>query len=109
MTPEQRIARAERMLILFVKAGRRNRSEWRKESRDQAEKIDSLINAQIATEGQLKRTDEQIKKTGEQIATFTARTDVALDRLAASQAKTEEALQRFINSLNKSGNGNPEN
>ena len=116
MTPEQRIDRAERMLILFVKAGRRGRSEWRKESSDQAEKIDSLINAQIATEDQLKRTDEQIKrtdeqikKTGEQIAAFTARTDVALDRLAASQAKTEETLQRFINSLNKSRNGNSEN
>jgi hypothetical protein len=97
MTLEQRIDRAERMLILFVKAGRRNRSEWRKESRQQGEKIDILINAQIATEDQLKRTDEQIKKTDEQI-----------EALTASQAKTDEALRHLIISLSKGRNGNSE-
>lgn len=102
MTLEQRVARAERMLILFVKAGRRGRSEWRKASHDQAEKIDSLINAQIATEDQLKRTDDQLKS-------FASKTEQTLDRLAASQVKTDEALRRFINSLNKSRNGNSEN
>ena len=99
MTLEQRVARAERMLILFVKAGRRGRSEWRKESREQGDKINILINAQIATEQQLKTTDEQI-------AASSAKTDAALDRLAASQAKTEEALQRFLNGLSKGRNGN---
>lgn len=105
MTLEQRVARAERMLILFVKAGRRGRSEWRKASHEQGEKIDILINAQIATEDQLKRTDEQLQA----LAVSQARTEQALDRLAAGQAKTDEALRRFINSLNKSPNGNAEN
>ena len=128
MTLEQRVARAERMLILFVKAGRRSRSEWRKESRAQGDKIDILIdtqmryseewrarhremdekiniliNAQIATEDQLKRTDEQIQVlTASQV-----KTDEALDRLVASQAKTEDALQRFLNGVSKGRNGNP--
>ena len=129
MTLEQRVARAERMLILFVKAGRRGRSEWRKASHDQGdkinilidmqmryseewrarhremdEKINILINAQIATEEQIKKTDEQMKRTDQRIEASQTRTDEALDSLAASQAKTEEALQRFLDRLNNGRN-----
>ena len=126
MTLEQRIARAERMLKRFVRRGRKYRTEFR-------ESVNILINAQIATEEQLKRTDEQIAalaasqaktdealdrltasqaKTDEALDRLTAsqaKTDGALDRLTASQAKTDEALRRFINSLNKARNGNSEN
>lgn len=101
MTPEQRLDRAERMLTLFV-IGRRSRSAWRKESRGQEDKINILINAQIATEDQLKRTDEQIQS----LIASQAKTDESVNRLAASQAKTDEALRRFIDSLRKDRNGN---
>ena len=127
MTLEQRIARAERMLKTFVRRGRKYRTEfrdsvniliamqmkdnedWRARKREMDERIKILINAQIATEEQIKSTDEQIKKTDEQIAALAGKTEQALDRLSASQAKTEEALRRFINSLNKGRNGNSEN
>lgn len=80
MTLEQRIARAERVLKMLVRRGRKYRHEFR-------EGLNFLINAQIATEDQLKRTGEQI------------------ERLTASQAKTDEALRRFIDGVNKGRNG----
>jgi septal ring factor EnvC (AmiA/AmiB activator) len=134
MTLERRIARAERVLKMFVRSGRkyrrqfrenvqmlihmqmRDNDEWRARHRAMDEKINILINAQIATDEQMKRTDEQmkrtdeqIKRTDEQIEALTARqakTDETLDRLAVSQAKTDQTLERFINSLSKGRNGN---
>ena len=101
MTLEQRMARAERILKMFVTTGRNYRKEFR-------EKVEILINAQIATEDQIKRTDEQIKKNSEQIEALTAsqaKTEQALDRLAASQARTEDTLDRFLKGLSKGRNG----
>jgi predicted nucleic acid-binding Zn-ribbon protein len=86
VTLEKRISRAERMLKMFARSGRKCRNEFR-------EKIDILINYQIDINEQLKRTDEQLKRTDEQI-----------EALVGSQAKTEKALQRFLDGLNK-GNG----
>lgn len=105
-TLEQRIAQAERLLKVFVRRGRKYRTEfreqieilihtqmrdndeWRARHRAMDEKINILINAQIATDEQLKRTDQQI------------------EALTASHAKTEEALERFLNGLSKGRNGN---
>ena len=119
MTPEQRFARMERVLMLYVRVGHRarkefravtreqnekinilisthtrNAEEWRAESNALNEKIGILIDVQMDTSQQIKRTDEQINRTDEQI-----------ERLAAGQAKTDEALRRLINSLHKSRNG----
>lgn len=119
MTLEQRIARAERVLKMFVRRGRhyrkqfrediqilihtqmRDNDEWRARHRAMDEKINILISAQIATDEQLKRTDQQI----EALTASQAKTEQALDRLAASQAKTDQALERFLNGLNKGRNG----
>ena len=95
MTLEQRIKRAETLLKMFLRRGRKYRNEFR-------ENFKMLVNAQIATEDQIKRTYQQIES-------FAVETKQALDRLAAGQAKTDEALRRFINSVNKSRNGNWEN
>ena len=129
MTLERRIARAERVLKMFVRSGRkyrrqfredvqmlihmqmRDNDEWRARHRAMDEKINILINAQIATDEQMKRTeeqmkrtdeqikrtDEQIKRTDERIEALTARQpkiDELLDQIAASQAKTEQTLDR---------------
>ena|SRR5688500_7071123 len=120
MTPERRIARAERVLKMLARSGRkyrkefreqinilihtqtRDNEEWRARHRAMDEKITILINAQIATDEQLKKTNHQI----EALTASQAKTDEALDRLASSQAKTDEALKRFINSLSKGRNGN---
>ena len=98
MTLEKRMQRAERMLIMFANSGRRYRAEFRAEHREMNEKINILINAQIATDEQIKRTDEQIEK-------LTARTNQQIEKLTANQAKTDEALRRFLNSLKKGRNG----
>lgn len=120
MTLEQRIARAERVLKMFVRRGRgyrkqfredieilihtqmRDNDEWRARHRAMDEKINILINAQIATEDQIKKTDQQI----EALTASQAKTEQALDHLAVSQAKTEQALERFLNGLSKGRNGN---
>ena len=95
MTPEQRLDRAERMLLLLVNAGRRTRTQWRAEHREMDEKINIIINTQIETGELLKITDEQLKRNDEQI-----------ESLIASQAKTDEALRRFIDGLSKGPNEN---
>ena len=95
MTLEQRIARAERVLKMFLRRGRKYRKEFR-------ESVNIVINAQIATEDQLKRTGQQIKETGQQIK----KTGEQIEALTASQARTDEALRRFIDSIRKGQNGN---
>jgi hypothetical protein len=103
---EWRMKRAERMLKMFARQGRKYRSEFRSRHREMEEKIDILINTQIDTNEQLKRTDEQIQRTGEQIEALAAKTEQAVDRLAAGQVKTDKALERFLNGLSKGRNGN---
>lgn len=87
MTPEQRLDRLEWMAKRFAVAGRKARSEWRAESRAQAEKINILIQAQM-------ETTEQIKGLA-----------VAQAELNESQKLTDQALRAFINSLRKGRNG----
>jgi ABC-type transporter Mla subunit MlaD len=50
MTQEQRLDRLERMLLLVVKAGARERKSIRKRMDETDDKIDALIDAQIRTE-----------------------------------------------------------
>jgi peptidoglycan hydrolase CwlO-like protein len=102
VTLEERISRAERVLKVFARKGREYRNDFR-------QKINILINCQIdtneqlnrtakqlkETDEQIKKTDEQIKKTDEQIK----KTDEQIEALAVSQAKTDEALRRYLNSL----------
>lgn len=91
MTLEQRIARAERMIAELARLGRRARAELRAEHREMNEKINILIYTQI--------------ETGEQIKTLAFKTDEQIKALGVSQAKTDEALRRFIDSLRNGRNG----
>ena len=88
MTPDQRLDRVERILVLFVKAGRRVRGEYRQQSREQDDKINIIIQTQMETEEIMKRLA------------------VSQAELAASQKRTDKALRDFINSHHKRGNGN---
>lgn len=92
MTPEQRLDRVERILVLFVNAGRRVRGEYRQQSHEQNEKINILIQTQMETEEIMKHSR--------------AETEEILKRLALSQERTDKALRAFINSHRKSENGN---
>ena len=95
MTPEQRLDRVERILILFVNAGRRTRGEWRKRSREQDEKINILIQSQM--------------ETTEQIKAIATRHDKDIIELREAQKLTDKALRAFIKSLRKGQNGKSSN
>ena len=84
----KRIARLERVTSMLVNKGRKLRSEWRDQSRDQAEKINILIHMQMKTDAQI------------------ASLAVAQAELTKSQKLTDRALRAFINSLRKGQNGN---
>jgi hypothetical protein len=91
MTPDQRLDRAERMLILFVKAGR----PARKASREQDQKINILVQAQMETTEQIKR--------------LAANTDKEIAEVRREQRLTFQALRAFINSQRKGNNGKSSN
>ena len=99
MTPELRLDRAERLLVLIVKAGYRARQQ----SRAQDEKINILIDSQM-------KTDEQIKG----LRAAQARTDKVMAELAEEHKATERSLRglersvrAFIDGLQKGHNGKP--
>ena len=84
MTPEQRLDRVERILGLFAREGRR----WRVQKREQDEKINLLIQAQMETTEQINRLAQTTH-----------------DELRKSQELTQQTLRAFINSLRKGQNG----
>ena len=101
MTPERRLGRLERVTMMLINKGRRARSEWREQSRDQAEKINILIHMQMKVDEQLERTDVQINSLTVQVNSLA----VAQAGLTESQKLTDRALRAFINSLRKGQNG----
>jgi len=105
MTPEQRLDRAERILIAMVKSGRRTRSEWQY-------KINSLIDAQIRDEAAWRlrsaKIDEQLRENA--VGQAENRRAIAELResqndLKESQKLTDQALRTFIETLRKNRNG----
>ena len=108
MTPEQRLDRVERILGLFAREGRR----WRVQKREQDEKINILIQAQMETTEKLNRTSEHVDKLAanhavfeKQMAASHAIHDKEMAELRESQKLTDKALRAFINSLSKGRNG----
>ena len=86
MTPEQRLDRAEQIIIMMAKAGRRARSEWR-------ENVNMLINAQIATEDHIRETDNQIRSLAAGQTT-----------LQKEMAELAKSLRYFIDRQERNGN-----
>lgn len=99
MSPEQRLDRAERILILMIRAGRRARREWN-------EKVNILIDAQIKNEVAWRAESEAINEQLKVLAV--AQADLAKSQKLTDRAlrSTDRALRSFINSLRKGGNGN---
>ena len=91
MTPEQRLDRAEYILVRLAKSGREARSEFR-------QKIHMLIEAHMRNEATWRAESEAVNEQLKVLA-------VAQAELAKSQKLTDRALRTFINSLRKSGNG----
>ena len=98
MTPEQRLDRAERILITMIKSGRRTRSEWRY-------KINSLVDAQIRHEEMSRMRSAKIDEQLLEMTAAQAQNQKAIAELNESQKLTDKALRTFIESLGKSRNG----
>lgn len=97
MNSEQRLDRLERIAKLFVRAGireRRNRSEL-------DEKINIIVNYQIANEERFARTDTQIKA----LAEAQSETRKIVNELAVSQKRTDDRLSTLIEIVTKDRNG----
>jgi hypothetical protein len=115
MTLEQRVRRAERMLVMMAQSGRRTRSEWgfkinsliyaqmenEVAAREQKERIDMLIQSQMETTEQIRGLAEGHQK----LAVAQAELAVAQIELTHSQKLTEHTLRAFIDSLRKRDNG----
>ena len=83
MTPEQRLDRLERMVRLLGHAGLR----FRRREREQDEKIDMIIDAQV-------KNEERFAKLAE-----------VQTELAISQAHTDRRLDALIDIVRKQRNG----
>ena len=103
MTPEQRLDRAERILIATIKSGRRTRSEWRY-------KINSLIDAQVRHEAESRirwaKVDEELSEHRKAMAELRESQKESIAELRESQKLTDNALRTLIESLRKKQNGN---
>ena len=91
MTPEQRLDRTERILMLMIRAGRRALTEWN-------EKVNILIDAQIRHEATWRAESHAVNEHLKAVA-------IAQADLAKSQKLTDRALRNFINSHSKRENG----
>ena len=87
---EERISRVERMLLLAIRAGQRERREWR-------ERHVTLVEAQVHTEEKVSRLVEA-----------QTRTEEALKQLAQSQAHTDSRLDVLIDIVREGRNGKTE-
>jgi uncharacterized protein (DUF3084 family) len=112
MTLERRISRAERLLKMFARSGRKYRNEFRDtlnilihmQVRDKEEylarqrkldeKIDILIATQTATEEQMKQTDKRIEAWAARTETLGARTETLGARTETLGARTEALAER---------------
>jgi len=92
MTPEQRLDRTERLLMLMARAGRRARREWN-------EKVNILISAHIAVEESLIAAGKKIDEAGVEIkglAVGQARLGKEMAELAESQKLTQQAFRAYL-------------
>lgn len=112
MSPEQRLNRLERIAKLFVRAGlreRRNRNAL-------DEKINIIINYQIANEEQFAKTDKQFEALAnaqrltaaelKELAASQKELAASQKELAASQKQTDEKLGCLIDIVRRDRNGN---
>jgi hypothetical protein len=94
MTPEQRFDRLERIVKLMIKAGLRARVQ----SRDQNEKINIIIDAQMRNEERFAQNEQRFAQNEERFA-----------RLAESQAHADRRIEALIDIVRNGRNGKASN
>lgn len=102
MTPELRLDRAERVLMLIIKAGYRARQQ----SRAQDEKINILIDSQIKTDEQLKSMRDgqvalqlSLQEGQASLQAGQSRLEKVMAELAEEHKATERSLKAFLDGL----------
>src|SRR5436190_24385176 len=106
MTNEQRLDRLERIAKLFVSAG----SNERRNRKKLDEKIDILINFQIANEERFAKNEERFARVAEtvsQLVEAQTGSEKRIDAFAQAQTRTEERLESFIAADERDRNGRP--
>ena len=98
MTNEQRLDRLERIAKLFVRAGLRERGN----RNELNEKINIIINSQIANEERFARNEERFAQNEERFA----KVEIQIEALAKAQKLTEERLTTLIEIVTRDRNGN---
>jgi ElaB/YqjD/DUF883 family membrane-anchored ribosome-binding protein len=102
-TPEQRLDRAERILVQMAQSGRRSRSEFRY-------KINSLIDAQMRHEARWDAESQVINEKMKELIQTQKETSEQMKRQAAradqETADLKKSLKAFIDNLRKGHNGN---
>lgn len=108
MTPEQRIARLERIAGLLANAGMRVRRELRNDLWNHDHRINYLSNLQIANEDRFARMAEahaEIAKAHAKLEESHANLEQSLAKLAESQANTNQRLDELIDIIKDGRNG----
>ena len=105
MTPKRRLDRLERLARIFIRAGRRTRTELR-------EKINILIDMQNQNEdrfnARFERIEELFTLNEERFARNEERFErmhQIIERLVVTQTRSEENLQSFIDALRRTDLG----
>jgi hypothetical protein len=102
MTSEQRLDRLERIALMMARAGVRVR-------REQNEKINIIIDAQIKNEDRFARYEERFAQNEERFAQNEerfAKLAQSLTELANAQTRTENRLDSLIDIIKRDRNGN---
>jgi hypothetical protein len=89
MTSEQRLDRLERIVKLMIKAGLRAR----RQSREQDEKINILIEMQMKND---ERYEERFTKNEENLAALAVKTEEKFAALAESQKSLADTVERIM-------------
>lgn len=89
MTGEQRLDRLERIVKLMIKAGMRGR----RQSREQDEKINILIEMQMKND---ERYEKRFTQNEERLAVLAAKTDEKFAAMAEAQKSLANTVERII-------------
>lgn len=94
MNLERRLDRVERVLMLALKAGDRERRKWREQSREQTEKLNMVIDAHIKGIDRLDKMAAETEEWKQEQRIAQARFDDRMNKMAA-EAKEWDQKQRI--------------
>ena len=101
MTPEQRFDRLERIVKLMIKAGLRARAQ----SREQNEKINIIIDAQMRNEERFAQNEQRFAQNEQRFA----QNEERFARLAESQTHADRRIEALIDIVRYGRNGKASN